>query len=50
MKKRNILNRQRSLNSTTRRRTLLKKLHKKMSMRRQDYQTQVELEEMARAS
>ena len=50
MKRNNSLSKRRSLNSGTRRKQLLKKLHKKISMRRQDFQIQLEVSELARAS
>lgn len=50
MKSRNFGSQRRGLNNAARRRTLLKKLHRKMQMRRQDFQIQVECAELAKAS
>lgn len=50
MKRPNNLQRRRGLNNASRRRTLLKKVQRKLSMRRQDFHLQVECEDLAKAS
>ena len=50
MRKRAMLSKKRNLNANTRRKQLLKQLHRKMVMRRHDFQMQVELSELAEAS
>ena len=49
MKRRLSLSKRRNLNSGSRRKQLIKKLQRKVNMRRQDFQTQVEMCEMAQA-
>ncbi len=50
MKKRNLTARSKALGNATRRRSLLKKLNRKLQMRRQDFQIQLECEQLAKAS
>lgn len=48
--KRNTLAQRRNMNCATRRKQLLKKLQRKINMRRQDFQSQLEMQELASAS
>lgn len=50
MKRPIAMQRRRSLNNASRRRALLKKVQRKLNMRRQDFQLQIECEELAKAS
>ncbi|UAA39448.1 hypothetical protein KIH87_03570 [Paraneptunicella aestuarii] len=50
MKKRNLMTKRRSLCNTSRRRQLLKQIHRKLQMRRQIFQHQIEGAEWAEAS
>ncbi|MCC2606298.1 hypothetical protein [Planctobacterium marinum] len=47
--KRNNVTQRRNINCATRRKQLLKKLQRKVNMRRQDFQSQLEMQELATA-
>lgn len=49
MKKRLSLTRKRNLNNSSRRKQLMKKVQRKVNMRRQDFQLQLEMTELLNA-